>query len=76
MTITTPAPLPGPQAAHPNLNEEAMVVDEATEPPPVELDGATIRWAKIQQLRQQIAAGTYSVSSLELASRMIDAMMR
>ena len=76
MTMTIATQLPGPKAAHPNLNEEAMVVDEAPEPSPVELDGVTIRWAKIEQLRQQIAAGSYSVSSHEVASRMIDAMMR
>jgi anti-sigma28 factor (negative regulator of flagellin synthesis) len=42
----------------------------------VEVDGSAVRWEKIARLREQIAAGTYHVPSLEVAGRMMDAMMR
>jgi flagellar biosynthesis anti-sigma factor FlgM len=41
----------------------------------VEMDGSAVRWEKIARLREQIAAGTYRVSSQEIAGKMIDAMM-
>jgi flagellar biosynthesis anti-sigma factor FlgM len=43
----------------------------------VEIDGpAEVRWDRVLFLRSRIAAGTYRVSSVKIAARMIDSMTR
>ena len=59
---------PGEDEAH--LSAAASLLAVAIDGP------ANVRWEKIESLRADIAAGTYRISSIEIASRVIEALAR
>lgn len=56
------------QADHADLSTTGGLISKA-------LEGSDVRMDKVQALQQAIASGSYSVSSADVAGKMIDALL-
>jgi negative regulator of flagellin synthesis FlgM len=60
---------PAEQADQTNLSSTSGVIAQA-------LEGSDVRTEKVAALQQAIASGSYSVSSSDVASKMVDSLLK